>query len=267
MNNLFLLQLFTSFIIGGGLVTSLSFIAEKVNARIAGIIVVFPSTIAIGLFFLAWTRSAESVAKVIPAILIPLGLSVLFPAIYAYSALFISKFTDKKLVQIFASLLISWTCWVMLSLPLILLEVSNPLIGISGYALLAIMAYHLFTRKRYEKPITLRYSAAQKVGRGIFVGLAITVVVLLGKELNPFWGGVFSAFPAVFSSIVVLVHWYYNPRALFPMFRNTPIGSISLIVYPLTAMLVFPKYGFLAGSGIAYLASLITTVLLTRFQK
>ena len=99
MNKLFVIQLAVSFIVGGGVVALLSFIAEKANKKIAGIILAFPTTVALGFFFLGWTLSPEAVAGVVPATLIPLGLSVLFAAVYGYVAEQAAKFIKNKISQ------------------------------------------------------------------------------------------------------------------------------------------------------------------------
>jgi len=52
MNKLFIIQLIISFIVGGGFVALLTIVAEKVNQRIAGIILTFPITAGLALFFL-----------------------------------------------------------------------------------------------------------------------------------------------------------------------------------------------------------------------
>ena len=51
MNKLFIIQLIISFIVVGGFVALLTIVAEKVNQRIAGIILTFPITAGLALFF------------------------------------------------------------------------------------------------------------------------------------------------------------------------------------------------------------------------
>ena len=74
--------------VGGCFITLLSYIAEKTNEHVAGIIVMLPSTIVLGYFFLGLTTSAEQVALLVPATLIPLGIVILSSIIYIYCSLF-----------------------------------------------------------------------------------------------------------------------------------------------------------------------------------
>ena len=267
MNQLFYIQLITSFIIGGGVITLLSFIAERVSSRISGIILGFPTTIALGFFFLGWTLSPKAVADIVPVTLIPLGLSILFAAVYAYVANYLAKIVKSKIWQIIATFIISIGFWFALAIPVVVLEINRLAVGVAGYALLILIAHLLLQRKNYEKPITLTYTLGQKIGRATFVGFFIFLVVLLGKLLNPFWGGMFAMFPAAFSSLLMILHWYYDPKSLFPTIQKVALGSLSLFAYAITTMFVFPTFGFIIGTLFAYAVSLVVTLLLMKFQS
>jgi len=266
MNNLLIIQLLISFLVGGGIVTLLTFIAERVNAKIAGIILVFPSTIAISFFFLGWAFSAQTVAEIIPSTLIPLGLTILFPAFYIYTANFLKEFIKNELIQIILSFIFSISIWFALSIPLIIYKVNNLFIGIIVFTILALFSYYLLHIKIFEKSPAPKYSLGQKISRAAFVGVIIVLVVFLAKTLNPFWGGMFAMFPAAFSSSLVIFHWYYKPENLFPLMQNVSIGSINIFAYTITAMLVFPSVGFIWGTLIAYLVSIFTMLVLTKFR-
>lgn len=266
MNTLFVIQLIASFLVGGGIITLQSFIAEKVSKKVSGIVLTVPTTVAIGFFFLGWTLSSEIVADIAPSTLIPLGLSMLFAAGYPYIAECFSKIIKHTFWQIFASYVVSIALWFALAVPVVIFEVKSLAIGVAGYVLCIVMAHFALKRKHYAKPVTLVYSNSQKIGRAVFVGCILFLVVLLGKTLGPFWGGMFAMFPAAFSSFMMIFHWYYGPQSLFPTMQHIPIGSLSLFAYVLTVMLVFPPFGFIIGTIGAYIVSLIVTVLLMKFQ-
>lgn len=266
MNKFFILQLIVSFIVGGGVISLLSFIAEKMSKRIAGIILTFPTTVALGFFFLGWTVSPKAVATVVSASLIPLGLSVLFVAIYAYIAEYFAKIVKNKIWQIIVSFVISIGFWFALAIPVVVLELNRLAVGVAGYTLLVLGAHFLLQRKNYKKPVTLTYTFDQKICRAIFVGFIVFLVVLLGKTLSPFWGGMFTMFPATFSSLMMILHWYYGPKSLFPTIQKVALGSLSIFAYTITVMFVFPAYGFIIGTFFAYTVSLVVTLLLMNFQ-
>ncbi|WP_156957509.1 hypothetical protein [Hippea jasoniae] len=88
MNNSILLHTFISFFAGGIFITFLTLIAEKSSEKTAGIILMFPSTLMLGFFFLGWTTSSQTVSKIAPSTLIPLGVGISASTIYIYVSIF-----------------------------------------------------------------------------------------------------------------------------------------------------------------------------------
>ena len=267
MDNALLIQLITSFIVGGAFIATLTFIAEQTNEKVSGIIRMLPSTAALGFFFLGWAVSAQKVAEIIPATLIPLGLVVFSSAIYIYTAGFIKKFVSSKLQQAILTTTISSLVWFIFAAPFALLRFSNLLIGIIGYAVLTIIT-HMLLQKDHGKERTTRptYSLIQKICRAIFMGALVALVVFLGKTLNVFWGGIFTMFPAATFSALIFFHLHYPQKELFRFMKKAPIGSISLFVYAIAVMILFPKTGFIIGTLGAYILSLGSSLALIKLS-
>jgi hypothetical protein len=266
LNKLFFIQIATSFIVGGAGVAFLSFIAERASSRMAGIVLAFPSTGALSYFFLAWALSPEAVATVVPSTFIPLGLTAMFPVFYTWSAEALSPYLTKKAYQVLISFSLSTICWLALAVPAALFKFSNFALGMIGYILLVLIADFLLHRRKHTKAPALSYTTGQKIGRAAFVGLIIVIVLVLGKTLDIVWGGVFAMFPAAFSSTLMLLHWYYDSKSVSAAAQNAPIGSLSICVYSIAVMFVFPKFGFIMGTVLAYCASLLTTLILLKIQ-
>src|SRR5689334_4880499 len=127
------LQLLSSFLLAGSVITALSLIAERANERVAGIIMMFPSTIVLGFFFLGLSTSAEKVAHVVPATLIPLGLVSFSSVIYIFAALFYSRFISSKMLQILATIVTGSLAWFILASPFAIWRPNSVVIGIPGY--------------------------------------------------------------------------------------------------------------------------------------
>ena len=264
MQILFCIQLITSFIAGGVFIAFLTFISEKVDARVSGIILALPSTAALGFFFLGWSLSSEVVSYITPSSFIPLGLSVLFVAVYIYLANFMGRFINSKLLQIILCTVVSLFVWFALAVPVILYKINNLIVGIIGYGILITITHWLLHRKNFKKPVSKMYSFKQKIGRSVFAGFMIALVVFFGKTLGPIWGSVFAVFPAAFLSSLMILHKYYNPENLFSTFQKIALGSITLLGYLLQVMLLFPLTGFAIGTVIAYAGSLIISFLLSK---
>ena len=269
MNEIFIIKLIASFFVGGSLMAILSFIVEKVNEKISGIILSFPSMSLLSFFFLGWTLSPEAVSDVIPTSIISLGWFVFFAPIYIYFALFFNRFKISKIIQVLLTFSFASIFWTILAMPIAMSKLSNFWIGTAGYLFLSVIAYWILNRKKgdYKKSLPLKYSNTQKIGRAIFMGFIIVLVIILGKIVNPFWAGVFAMFPTALSTTMAIFHWYYEPKNLLPTVKKLPIGSLVSFVYAVIVMYSFPVFGFIFGTIIAFLTCLVFLVFLIKLQS
>lgn len=256
-----LLQLLLSFVIGGSLIALLTILAEKAGERTAGIILMLPTTIVIGFFFLGCTTSARNVAHIVPATLIPLGIVVFSSVIYIYYSLFISKYIRSKKTQILITFIATSITWFFLAAPFAIYRFSSIITGIAGYIILAFSAHYMLNKRGNKTNISrLSYTLPQIIFRAAFIGAMIAIVVYLGKILDPFWGGVFTMYPAATLATLIILHYYYEPLQLFYFMKKAPTGSISIFIYAICAMVLFPSYGIITGTFLSYSASLFFSV-------
>lgn len=258
-----MIQLLTSFLAGGCAIAFLTFLAERAPSRIAGVIVSFPVAMVIGLFFVGWTLSPEAVAEVWPVIPIAEGITLMFVVVYVYIALL----PLPKCLSIVVSFLCATCVWLALTIPLAVTQFSDLAISFLGFCILVLVAYYFLTirpQHKEESASILTYTAAQKIGRAIFVGCLMMLIVFISKTLGSFWGGIFSVFPAAYSSTLLILHWQYDAHFLFRMCKMIPIGSLPILVYGFAAAHTFPLYGIVLGTVIAYLISALVFVALLR---
>lgn len=267
MTTILLIQLFVSFLAGGALITMLSLIAEKTNEHIAGIIMMFPTTIVLGFFFLGLTTNAENVAIIVPATLIPLGIVIFSSVIYIYSAIFFSKYVKNRFKQILISLLTSVIIWFMLVSPFAVYKFSNTILGSICFMIIVTITHLILNNREFKQNLPkLVYTKVQIFIRAIFIGSIIATVVFLGKILNPFWGGIFTMFPAATFATLIILHYYYEPKQLFYFMKNAPMGSFSLFIYAVSVMILFPKLGIWIGTIVSYAISLTFSLILIQYK-
>lgn len=263
MTNLFYIQLITSFFVGGIAIALLSFFAEKANKKIAGIILSLPSTVVISYFFIGWVLSPQAVSDIVPTSLAADGSVLMFTIVYIY----LSKIKLGRILSIITSVTGGLTTWFVLSIPLAVIKFDNLVLSLGIYFIAVLVSYYFLTYKNKieNSPVNLTYTNSQKVGRAIFVGLIISLAVLLSKIINPFWGGIFSSFPAAFLSTFVVLQWYYGSKMLFKIAKAVPAGSIVYVTYILIVHWSFPAFGIIFGSISAYAISLIIFFILRKF--
>lgn len=256
MNDLLRLQLLTSFLAGGAAVTLLTLIAERSKQRTAGIILSLPTNLAVSLFFIGWALSPHAVVEAAPIIPIALGVSMLFTAIYVSVA---TRAWKNKISAMICSLIVALIVWFILALPLAYFHFKSVPFSLIGYIALTVLAHAILTREpeRSEEDVRVHYTGLQKLGRALFAGTVIMLIVYLSKTLGPLWGGIFSVFPAANSSALLILHWQRDAKVLKKVCRTMPLGSPIFLVYTLVAALTFPWFGIIIGTVLAYIASFV----------
>jgi len=135
------------------------------------------------------------------------------------------------------------------------------------FVLVITVSHFILKKNQSEKAVAISYTTLQTIGRGVFAGFVITLIVFLGKILGPFWGGVLSAFPASISSAFILVHWNYGSSNLFPTIQRLPIGALVIPAFAISAMFFFPVVGFIIGTFLSLAVSLIVSFLLSKVKS
>lgn len=261
------IQLLFTFAIGGSVITFLTLLAERVNERVSGIIMMFPSTIVLGFYFLGKATSAEQVAMVVPATLIPLGIVIFSSVCYILFATQLERFIGNKFLQITLSVIATSITWFVFAAPFALWKFNHLYLGIIGFFTLITLSHFILNRKESTNTIPKpNYSNVQIVIRAVFTGTVIAVVVLLGKMLGPFWGGVFTMYPAATLASLMIFHFYYPPSQLRYFMKKVPLGSLSLLLYTIAVMLLFPVLGINLGTLFAYLLSLVYSLGLIAYR-
>ncbi|MBT4936350.1 DUF3147 family protein [Candidatus Peregrinibacteria bacterium] len=250
---------------GGIVIALLSFFAERANKKIAGIVLSLPSTVVIGYFFIGWATSAEAIFDIAPTTIATDGSVLFFAIVYIY----LSKIKTNKITSILISTTLSLLTWFILSIPLAIIKFDNLLLSLVLYLIPVMVSYYFLSYKnKVEKNSEkLTYSNFQKIARAIFAGLIISLSVYLSKMIHPFWGGIFSGFPAAFLSTFIILHWYYGSQMLFKIAKTIPAGSIVFIIYILAARYTFSSFGIIGGTILAYLISLISFFILIKIQN
>ncbi len=263
-DNIFILQLITSFIVWWSYVAIQSFLAEQASEKLAWIIISLPSTVVISFIFIWIVLWPETIWDVAPVLPITSWVIMLFTATYLY----VSRIKMKKIFSIILSSIVSLSVWLLLAIPLAIYEFSNLLLSLLWYVLLTLVAYYFITIKPEitSNHITLCYSFKQKIMRAVIAWFFIMISVLLAKVLWPFWWGIFSWFPAVFLASLTIIYWHYDSSFLFKVWKNSPLWSVVFVSYSMFAMYSFPAFWIILWTILAYIWSFIIFLLLRRFN-
>jgi uncharacterized membrane protein (GlpM family) len=269
MDQLFLIQLLSSFFLGGLIVALQAWLAQKVPHKISGLIISAPSTIVVNFFFLGLVLTQDEFSKVLPMIPAPLGISFVLIISYIISANFFSKFIKSKLLSIVISFSISLLIWFLSAFPLVTLRGLDLSLSMIIYVSLVLLFQFFIIQLQEPKIVINKISVTnfQILTRAIFSGLMVTLTVFFAKISGPNIGALLSMFPTAYLCLLIIIHYSSGPKCLSNYFANSALGSLSLIIYANCAHYFFPKYGISLGSILCFILSAFSSFLLVKFES
>jgi hypothetical protein len=243
-----------SFGVGSVWITLTTVLAEKFGSKIGGFIGGLPSTAAVSLFFIGLTQSPKAAVQA----------ATVFPLSYAFTGLFLVLYALLWRLGFLSALLLSLSAWLGLSSCVVIFHLENFPLSVGAYVLFfALAVYVLEFRMKLlstggEK---LRYSSGQVLGRAVFGGLLVAFAVFMSRIGGPVLGGVFSAFPAVFISVLVIS---YRTRGLqFSRAMTKPLlvtGMVTIFLYAAAVKFLYPDFGLWLGTLGALLVSAVSAL-------
>jgi hypothetical protein len=98
--------------------------------------------------------------------------------------------------------------------------------------------------------------------RGVLGGGIIALAVVIAKFMGPVLGGIFSVFPALFLSTMLIYTFEHGAEYAGAMAKTMSIGGTSVVVYAFAGHFLFPVYGMALGSLIAFVESVLVAMAL-----
>lgn len=249
-NNVFALQLITSFIVGGLAIALQTLIAERVTGFWRSLVITVPLMLAMGLFFVGLTKSPQDVADVVRVVPAALGPDYLFVTVFAILA-------SRGIILSLVGGLIAWSlsAYYILQFPPLSFTTSTLLYGLPTIILCYLITSQL-RQESYLKPFPINGKTI--LLRSLVGGIIIALVVFFAKKFGNVWGGLLSAFPATFSSTLI-IYYFLQGKHVIPSVAKAFFfpGFFGFIVYAFVAGLTFPAFGIWLGTLFSYGAYVI----------
>lgn len=256
--------LIIKFVVSVAVVLLLSFIAEHISPKWAGLLSGFPTGSAITLYFFALENNLVFAAE--SAVYNIIGLVALQMSIYGYYKIggFATKF------KIFYSLCGAIIGYLLTVFVLSLLPVT-PVISV----VVAIFSFVIF-RFLFRNINHSHIAEKIKPTLGIFLwraglaALTICLITAVAKIVSPAWAGLLSAFPTTLLPLLLIIHFTYGEKQAHAIIKHVPEGLGGLLIYSLIIHLSYPKMGLYSGMALAFsgaLGYLLIYQVITLFYK
>lgn len=248
MESIFLIKLFLSFFIGGLWVVLATVLADKLGSKIGGLVSGLPSTVMFGLFFLAWTQNPSIAVQATTIIPIVGGINCLFLVCYVY---FVRK-------NIFQAIIASLTLWSFLSYILVRIRFDSYPLSILAYVCFLFLSFVIMEKILHIRSIKgkkIAYTPMSILSRGLLGGFVVALAVYLGKIGGPIFGGMFSMFPAMFVSTMLITFYSQGFSFSAATMKSSMISAISIVVYSIAARYTYIPLGLWLGTIVSIIVS------------
>lgn len=253
MTNSVVLHLVLAFVVGGLWITTVTIVAERSGSTIGGIVGGFPSISVFSFLFIGINQSGVEA----------IHATTDFPLFVSFSGMFVFIYAIVSKRGFFVGLVSSFLAWFALVTLVVLANFENFLAEVAGYALITLLTFLLFEKivnRNLYGGARLHYSIVQIVLRSVVAGSIVALAVLSSQIGGPLFGGIFAAFPAVFTTTI----WITSRSRGMEFSRGIcePLmisGTLISAPYGIAVRFLYPMLGVWLGT-IASLASILPLV-------
>jgi hypothetical protein len=248
----FTLKLALGFLVGGAWVITATIIAERAGTKAGGVIAGLPSAVVVTLFFIGWTQSPQAAADATTLIPASAGVAGFFNV--AYAALYPKGFR--------IALPVALAVWFLFALGLVLTAVETHAASLVTFTLFYLTSVYIL-EKRLSIPSKgrrpTRYTFGLLLFRGCLGGGIVVFAVTMARISGPLVGGLFSVFPTIMLSTMIINHLTHGPEFATAFVKAiTFSGPVNSAVYGLAVRYTYPDLGIVQGSLIAFAISLVS---------
>ncbi|MBN2599094.1 MAG: DUF3147 family protein [Candidatus Thermoplasmatota archaeon] len=255
----FLYHTIIPFALSAAVVVLVTIIAEKYGTKTGGVIGTLPSTIIIAFLFIALdkgTQFASDSAAVVPA---EMGINLLFLFLFAL-------LSQRKLSIALAGSLLGWT---LLTTLLYYSHLTSIAVSLTSYLICFLVTFLILDRMKKiasQDTVKVHYTPYKLLSRSLLAGTVIALAVSF-SNLGTALSGIFSVFPAIFLSTMLISFREHGPHFTAAMSKGMIYGSPSVVSYAVGIHVLYPLIGIPAGTITAFLIALLVTLILFSLRK
>jgi hypothetical protein len=257
----FALNLILAFAVGSLWVTAITVIAEKRGSMLGGILGGLPSTSAFSFLFIGINQSTDAAVQATTVFPLAFGVTCAYLFFYAF-------FTKKGFGR---GIIISLLFWFGISGLIVASGLEDFTFSLVSGVAISVLTYFLFVKTLKLpslKGSKKNYGLQEVVLRGVGAGSLVLVSVLLSQIGGPILGGIAAAFPAVFTSTLIIMN--YSKGTDFSRAMTKPLvlsGILTIIPFSVAVRFLYPSLGVWFGTLISYLLVAPLAILSFRLAK
>lgn len=246
------------------MVVALSFLAERISPRFAGIVAGYPLGAAITLFFCGLEVGPAFAAE--SAIYTIFGLIATQAFVYFYYLGSRLSSNMGKYGNLAASSVIGLAGYFAAAFMLRPFHVGR-LAAIVAAGVSIYLSGRIF--ERIENTLIAQKAKINIKLLLIRAGIAASIIIFITSAagaIGPRWVGLLAAFPITIFPLLLIIHATYKKENVYTIIKNVPRGLGSLATYSLIVSAAYPAMGIYWGTLTAYAAATVYLVLINGFK-
>jgi uncharacterized membrane protein (GlpM family) len=241
-----LMHFVLAFAVGSLWVTFVTIIADRRGIAAGGILGGLPSTSAISFLFIGLNQSSSAAAQA----------TTVFPLVISFTSAFLLFYAVFARKGFGFGLTISLLIWLLISIIIIVSGLKDFLFSLGSGVLVSAAVYYFFVKRLSLENLTGKkkhYTSMEILGRGVGAGSLVFFAVLLSQIGGPILGGIASAFPAVFTSTLIILHRSEGTEFSRAMAKPLVMSCIlTVIPFSVAVRYLYPIIGIWLGTVSAY---------------
>jgi Protein of unknown function (DUF3147) len=240
-----LAHLVLAFAVGSLWVSAITIIAEKKGSVLGGVLGGLPSTSAFSFFFIGINQSSNAVVQATTVFPLAFGVTSAYLFFYAF-------FAQKGVIR---GITFSLMIWFAASALIVSSGLNDFVFSLIGGIVISVLTYFFFKKLKLrnltgEKKV---YKFHEIILRGVGAGSLVLLSVLLSQIGGPVLGGISAAFPAVFTSTLIILN--RSKGTEFSRSITKPLvlsGIFTIIPFSVAVRFLFPVLGIWLGTVVSY---------------
>lgn len=243
-------------------VLGLAYIAERISAKVAGVLAGYPLGIAIVLVFLGLEQGVGFAAQAAQYAILGLLANLVLALCYWRLAQESRKLGNLLLAAIGGVGGFLLLAYVLQEVPEgLVVTVPVTLVGLLLAAILMLRVPAIQQQTLASK------SKMDTLFRALVAAGTVVLITGLAELIGPVWAGLLSGFPVVAFPLFLILHYHHGKPVLTNSIRVYPLGLISLLVYTTSVSLAYPQLGLLWGTLLGFALATIYILALPFMQK
>lgn len=255
----FLFQFAIPFFLSAVVVILITIIAERYGTKVGGILGTLPSTIIIAFIFIAINEGEQFASRAVSVVPAELGINIIFLFVFA---ILIHRSTILAFI-------VTFSIWTVLSFLLIFFNMEYIVLSVIIYLLCLIICFFILEKRKAIPSIGtmyIHYTPTKILLRGVLAGIIISIAVFL-SNVGSIISGVFSVFPAILSSTMLISVREHGPDFASGMAKSMILGLSSVATYAVCIHFFYPTLGIFFGTTFAYLIAFCITMFIFFLRK